>query len=57
MSRKKRKSNFEKLAEAHMLSNYLDSVLFTLLTGELPRKATLDHILMLQKYNKLKDKQ
>lgn len=56
MSRKKRKSNYDKLAEAHMLSNYLDSVLITLLTGELPRRSSLDHILMLQKYNKLKEK-
>ena len=57
MSRKKRKSNYQKLAEAHMMSNYLDSVLITLLTGELPRKASIDHIIMLAKYHKLKEKQ
>ena len=53
MSRKKRKSNFDKLAEAHQTINFLDGLLATFFTGELPRKASLDHLLMKQYHDKL----
>lgn len=53
MSRKKRKSNYQKLAEAHRAINLLDGLLATFFTGEIPRKASLNHWLMKQYHDKL----
>ena len=53
MSRKKRKSNFDKLADAYKTINFLEGLLATFFTGELPRKASMNHLLMKQYHNKL----
>ena len=53
MSRRKRKSNCQKLKEAHIRVNELEATILAFCTGELPRTCTLQQILFKQYGEKL----
>ena len=53
MSRKKRKSNYQKLKEAPVRVNQLEATILAFCTGELPRTCTLQQILFKQYGEKL----